>query len=104
MLRPILVAIPVGLVIALPNGAAASKAHSTRAAGPALPVVVQDDARLIWHEESEVRATMSDLKHLGVDWVRLTASWSELTRDPQSTVRPAFDATNPGAYEQDKWK
>jgi hypothetical protein len=104
MLRPILVAIPVALAIALPNGAAASNHNSMRDTGPALPTVVQDDARLIWHDEGVVRATMADLQHLGVDWIRLTASWSELTRDPNSTVRPAFDATNPGAYEQDKWK
>jgi hypothetical protein len=113
MLRPILVAIPLALVAALPSTAASAKPSSskqraaqisTRAPGPALPVIVQDDAQLIWHEEAPVRAAMAQLKHLGVEWVRLTASWSELTRDPFTRARPAFDATNPGDYVQDQWK
>jgi hypothetical protein len=103
MLRPILVATTIALATASP-ALAASKHTSMRDAGPALPVVVQDDAQLIWHEEAPVRAAMAQLKHLGVEWVRLTASWSELTRDPFSRARPAFDATNPGAYVQDQWK
>ena len=103
MLRSILVAIPIALATASP-ALAASKHVSTRDAGPALPVVVQDDAQLIWHEEAPVRAAMAQLKHLGVEWVRLTASWSELTRDPFGRARPAFDATNPGAYDQGQWK
>jgi hypothetical protein len=98
MLRSIPLAILLALGLVLPAGA------EPRHVGRALPVVVQDDAQLIFHDENRVRASMRQLKKLGVDWVRLTASWSELTHDATSPRRPSFDATNPAAYDQGRWK
>ena len=44
------------------------------------------------------------MKEMGVDRVRVTASWSSLTRDPESDTKPAgFDARDPAAYEQARW-
>jgi hypothetical protein len=97
MLRPTLLATVLILALA-PAG------HAREKAGRALPVVVQDDATLIAEKEEHVRAAMHELRGLGVDWVRLTASWSALTRDPESPTRPGFDATDPGAYLQPKWE
>ncbi len=70
----------------------------------ALETVVQDDATLLHRPAQQVAASMARLRGLGVDRVRLTANWSVLTRDADATRRPAFDATDPAAYEQARWR
>ena len=73
------------------------------AAPRALPTVVQDDAQLLFQSDAQVRASLANLQALGGQWVRVTASWSDLTRDSGATREPAFDDRDPAAYEQDKW-
>jgi len=46
---------------------------------------------------------MDRLRRLGVDRVRLTASWSSLTRSPGARRRPSFRAADPAAYDQGRW-
>ena len=47
---------------------------------------------------------MQRMKELGVDRVRITASWSSLTRAPEEEAKPeGFNAADPGAYEQARW-
>ena len=44
------------------------------------------------------------MRELGIDRVRITASWSSLTRAPEEETKPeGFDAADPGAYEQARW-
>jgi hypothetical protein len=88
----------MGLVLALGGSAPAARAS------PGLETVIQDDAALLHPGAPRVRATMRQLRALGFDRVRLTATWSSLTRSPGSRHRPSFDAANPAAYEQDRWR
>lgn len=85
--------------------ALALAAVSAAPAPAALETVLQDDATLLYRSPAQTRASMARLASLGVDRVRLTANWSVLTRDPDSDVRPTgFDARNPAAYEQERWR
>jgi len=77
---------------------------ATAAARAGLETVIQDDGRLLHGSPEAVRQTMHTLRALGFDRVRLTASWSSLTRNPSSRRVPRFDATDPASYEQAKWQ
>jgi len=71
----------------------------------ALETVLQDDAQLLHRPEPELRSALERLRALGVDRLRVTANWSVLTRDASSEQRPpAFDAADPAAYEQARWR
>ena len=71
--------------------------------GPrSMEVVIQDDALLL-HRPETLDDSLAKIVALGFNRVRLTAGWSVLTRDPDATTKPEFDATDPAAYEQDKW-
>ncbi len=65
---------------------------------------MQDDGALLFRPVEDVRATMGQLRGLGVDIVRLTANWAALAPAGDSRARPSFDATNPAAYDQDAWR
>jgi hypothetical protein len=69
-----------------------------------LETIMQDDGLLLFRPPAEVQAAVARMKALGVDRVRITANWSSLTRDPDSSTKPeGFDAADPGAYEQSRW-
>jgi hypothetical protein len=73
--------------------------------GPGLETIVQDDGLMLYRPAAEVQAAVARMKQLGIDRVRITASWSSLTRDPESDVKPAgFDGSDPAAYEQARWQ
>ena len=73
------------------------------AAGP-LETVLQDDAQLLHRPEDHMRRSLEEMKVLGVDRIRVTAGWSVLTRGADETRKPNFDATDPLAYEQERWR
>jgi hypothetical protein len=80
-------------------------AKTASISGPGLETIIQDDGLMLYRPEAEVRAAAARMKELGIDRVRITASWSSLTRLPESDIKPAdFDAADPGAYEQSRWK
>jgi hypothetical protein len=85
----------VAVLVWTPSPALASR--------PALETILQDDAQLLHGDDDEVRAALAQIREFGVDRVRLTAGWSVLTRDADAKERPAFDATDPAAYEQARW-
>ena len=87
-------------------GAAAAALLCVPANAPAaaLETVLQDDAQLLHRPDEQLLRSLRELKLLGVDRLRVTAGWSVLTREPDSETRPAFDATDPAAYEQDRWR
>jgi hypothetical protein len=66
--------------------------------------VLQDDAQLLHRSDEQLRRSLEEMKLLGIDRIRVTAGWSVLTRDADSEAKPAFDATNPAAYEQERWR
>ncbi|HEV2785969.1 MAG TPA: hypothetical protein VGV67_06250 [Solirubrobacteraceae bacterium] len=95
----------IAVAALLPAGvfAAGAKAGATSARG--LETIIQDDGLLLYRPAAEVQAAVMRMKALGIDRVRITASWSSLTRQPESDVKPAgFDGSDPGAYEQARWQ
>jgi hypothetical protein len=70
----------------------------------AVEVVVQDDAQLREAPPQRVRQAAQQLAALGVDRVRFTGSWVGLAPEPQSTVKPAFDDSDPAAYSAEGWR
>ncbi len=58
---------------------------------------MQDDAQLLY-EPAVARRAVRRMAALGVDRVRLTASWSALAPDTESDRRPSFDAADSRDY------
>jgi hypothetical protein len=69
----------------------------------ALPVTVQDDALMLHQAPAQVQETARQMARLGVDRVRLTASWSALAPAPGAKRMPHFDAANSEAYPREPW-
>lgn len=90
------------LAVAALACAAAACGGGSAAGPPEHPTVLQDDAVLLG-EPRDVATALDDLRELGVDWVRVTASWSAIAPEPESTRRPRFDATDPDAYPRGAW-
>ena len=65
--------------------------------------VMQDDALMLHGSEHSVRSAARDMRGLGVDRVRITASWFFVAPGIASKRRPEFDATDPNAYPQGSW-
>ncbi len=63
----------------------------------AMETVMQDDAQLLY-EPAVARRAVRRMAALGVDRVRLTASWSALAPDTESERRPSFDAADSRDY------
>ena len=57
--------------------------------------VMQDDAALLYRSPARVRRALRRMSALGVDRVRITASWRQLAPDRDSRRKPAFDAADP---------
>ena len=79
-------------------------ANAAVAPAAGLETIVQDDALLLHRPAEQVTASMARLRALGVDRVRLTANWSVLTRSSDAEQAPVFDAADPVAYEQARWR
>ncbi len=93
MTRALLAAILALLVLAAPA-----------LAGTAQEAMFQDDDHLIYPgDDATVARTLDELRRLGVDRVRITVAWRAIAPDNESEQRPAFDATNPGAYPAGAW-
>jgi hypothetical protein len=65
--------------------------------------VIQDDALMLHGSEERVRQHASEMRSLGVDRVRITASWFVLAPERDSRVRPGFNAADPRAYQEWRW-
>jgi hypothetical protein len=68
----------------------------------------QDDQRLVYPPLSAagnatVKRTLSTLRSLGVQEIRVMLSWAVVAPDPKSATPPRFDAFNPGAYPAGAW-
>ncbi len=58
---------------------------------------------MLHRSPAEVQETAQRMARLGVDRVRLTASWFHLAPRPRSKRVPRFDATNSEAYPREAW-
>ena len=65
--------------------------------------VLQDDAELLHRTPARIAATLDDMRALGVDWVRVTAGWSEIAPDRRATSRPLFHPADPAQYPPAAW-
>jgi hypothetical protein len=89
-----MLAVMVALALAAPGGALASGRQV---------MILQDDAKLIYSSPQSVASTLLQLRHMGVDRVRVSVVWQLLAPTPSSTSKPKFDATNPNAYPKGVW-
>ena len=62
--------------------------------------VMQDDAALLYRSPAQVGRSLHRMSRLGVDRVRITASWRQLAPQRDWRTRPFFDATDPSQYER----
>jgi hypothetical protein len=70
-----------------------------------LETILQDDGLFLFRPVPEIEAAVARAKALGIDTIRITAGWSSLTRAADKPAKPeGFDARDPGAYEQARWK
>lgn len=93
---PAMVAVMVALALAMAAPGRALASHSQ-------PMILQDDAKLIYSPPSEVASTLKELKEMGVDRVRVSVVWSLIAPDPNAGHKPKFNATNPSAYPNGVW-
>jgi hypothetical protein len=75
---------------------------SSGAGAPSVETTLQDDGVLLNRSPQEVRHAAAQIRQLGADRVRLTASWSNIAPAAQSRTKPAapFDATDSSTYPQ----
>jgi hypothetical protein len=82
------------LMCVLPAYAAASDTESS---------MMIDDNQLIYSTAAHTTAVMNQLKEMGVDAVKVSVVWSLIAPDPDSSTKPAFDATDPASYPAASW-
>jgi hypothetical protein len=80
--------------LAAPPAAPASRTQET---------IFQDDLLLVDSGSAVREQTLDRLQSLGVNTIRVFVPWAQVAPDAASTARPAFDATNPGAYPGGVW-
>jgi hypothetical protein len=71
---------------------------SESAAGRSRWSIFEDNAALIRSGPTRRERVLRELKSLGADTIRVLAKWNEIAPASQSARRPAFDASDPGAY------
>lgn len=97
-MRPWILAAAIALAVTI-----AGCGSAERPSRPPIATIVQDDAELLHRSPQRIAATLDDLRELGVDWVRVTAGWSEIAPAAHSFRRPDFDATDPTQYPPGAW-
>lgn len=55
------------------------------------------------HLFSDPTTTIAELRHLGVEMIRIPVRWSWIAPNPTSFKTPQFDATDPNAYPAVNW-
>jgi len=61
--------------------------------------IMQDDAALLYRPRAQVRRSLKRMARLGVDRVRITASWRQLAPHREWKIRPFFDAADSSEYD-----
>jgi hypothetical protein len=89
-LRSIAICVALSCALAAPSAALAS--HGQVA-------ILQDDNNLL----SNPGPTLQEMRHIGVQMVRMSVRWSLIAPSPNSRTRPAFNASNPNAYPSGSW-
>lgn len=76
---------------------------ATATASATIQTVLQDDAALLHGTPESIAADLDTAVAAGFTCVRLTAGWSVIAPDPDSTTAPEFDADDPLAYPDGVW-
>ena len=84
----------LGLVVALtvlvaPSTALASKSQWS---------MFEDHVLLVRSGPVARENTLTEMRNLGADTLRIEVKWSEVAPNPAAKSQPAFDATDPSAY------
>jgi hypothetical protein len=82
------------LLCAIPATAAASATQVS---------IVQDDLHLVYRSQDQAVHTLDTLASLGADWVKISMIWGIVAPNAHAKHRPAFDASDPGAYPPGAW-
>lgn len=85
----------IGLVVALSCLGGASPALASHSQIS----ILQDDPQLF----NSPSSTLQEMRHLGVDMVRVSMRWSVIAPSPNSRRRPHFNAANSNAYPSGAW-
>lgn len=89
-MKPIRLLIAAALMLAVvPSVASASKSQES---------TFQDDPLLVYAPQAKMESTLTELKAIGVDRIRVSLFWSVVAPASSSLQKPAFDATDPAAY------
>ena len=90
----VIAAILAALALAVPGTALAS--HSQE-------MILQDDQSLVYASPSQVADTLSKIKAMGVDRVRVSVVWSLVAPRASASRKPKFNAIDPAAYPPGAW-
>jgi hypothetical protein len=63
----------------------------------------QDDNLIVYGSPQVVTQTLSRLKALGVDRIRVSVFWKLVAPSPDSPAKPAFNAADPAEYPPGAW-
>jgi len=102
----VLVVIAVVVVVIAGGGSSSSSSGSSKPA--ALPPLYPHRAGpetmfTAGSVGADTPAALDTLKALGVNRVHVYLHWADIAPDPSSKTKPAFDASNPGAYPAAGW-
>jgi hypothetical protein len=65
--------------------------------------IFQDDGLLLTDDAGQRDRSLDELKSLGVDTIRVNALWARIAPERDSTTKPNFDSSDPGAYPAANW-
>jgi hypothetical protein len=72
-------------------------------ASPTQESMFQDDNLIVYGSPQVVTQTLSRLKALGVDRIRVSVFWKLVAPSPDSPAKPVFNAADPGEYPPGAW-
>jgi hypothetical protein len=67
------------------------------------PSILMDDYAFIYSSPAAVERNLQQVAALGVNTIKVSMVWSLVAPDPNGTVKPDFDATDPDAYPAGAW-
>ena len=87
------------VIVILTVGPASSGARQR-----SLESMFQDDNHLVYASTATVVGTLDELRHLGVERIRVTVLWRAIAPDPHSRMAPrGFNGSDPAAYPPGAW-
>ncbi len=91
------------LLTAAAAAAALAAPVSSASASSSQESIFQDDNLLVTGSDAQVESTMSTLRSLGVERIRVSVIWRFVAPGATSASRPSFNASDPAAYGASAW-